>query len=142
MVVEYVMDCVIKEIIHSGKSRRKFDIKKNISNQRRRQNQLSTQLRKVYMKPNLVILKAMINRIKSLKKLIGRKAKIKTLQEINASRIMAIWLLMTNQNQLLEKLTTINFLTLSSPGTVAPCLKNNHSKVLLLGLPSRCFAMH
>ena len=57
---------------------------------------MSTQLRKVYMKPNLVILKAMINRIKSLKKLIGRKAKIKTFQEINASRIMAIWLLMTN----------------------------------------------
>ena len=54
----------------SGKSGRKMEIK-NISKQKGRQSQLSTLLQKVRKKPNLVMLKAMINEIKSLKKLIG-----------------------------------------------------------------------
>ena len=34
------------------------------------------------------------------------------------------------------------FLMLSSPGAVAPCLKSNHAKVLLLGLPPRWLPKH
>ena len=49
----------------SGKSCRKVEIKKNISKQKGRQIQLSMQQGKVHKKPKLVILKAMINRIKS-----------------------------------------------------------------------------
>ena len=55
----------------SGKSGRKVEMKKNISKQKGRQSQLSKHLGKVLMKSNLVILKAMINRIKSLKKVVG-----------------------------------------------------------------------
>ena len=46
---------------NSDKSVRNVKIKKNISKQKGRQSQLSMQLGKVYKKPNLVILKAMIN---------------------------------------------------------------------------------
>ena len=54
----------------SGKIDRKVEIKNNISKQKGRLSQLSTQLGKVHKKQNLVILKAMIKKIKFLKKLV------------------------------------------------------------------------
>ena len=128
---------------NSGKSGRKVEIKKNTFKEKGRQSQLYTQLEKVHKKPNLVILKAMFHKIKSLKIFVGSKMKIQTLQEINASRIiMVIWLLIANENQLLGKVTMKHFLMLSSPGIVAPCLKNNYPNVLQLGLPPKWLAKH
>ena len=53
-----------------GKSGRRVEIKKSIFKQKGRQSQLSTLQGKEHKKTNLVILKAMINVIKSLKKLV------------------------------------------------------------------------
>ena len=50
---------------------RKLKIKKNIAKESGMQNQQSRQLGKKHKKLNLVILNAMINIIKSLKKLVG-----------------------------------------------------------------------
>ena len=82
-----------------GKSGRRVEIKKSIFQQKGRQSPLYTLQEKEHKKTNLVILKAIINVIKSLTKLVERKMKIKILKEKNASRMMmAIWLLMINQN--------------------------------------------
>ena len=48
-----------------------MEINENVSKQKGRQSQLFMQLRKVHKKPNFVIFKAMTNKIKSLKKLVG-----------------------------------------------------------------------
>ena len=66
-----MVDCAINKKNNFGKSSRKVEMNKNVYKQKGRQSQLSLQLGKVHKKPNLVILKAMINRIKSLKKLVG-----------------------------------------------------------------------
>ena len=54
----------------SGKSGRKVEIKKSIFKQKGRQSQLYTLQGKEHKKTNLVILKAIINGIKSLRKLV------------------------------------------------------------------------
>ena len=53
-----------------GKSGRRVEIKKSIFKQKGRQSQLYTLQGKEHKKTNLVILKAMINVIKSLRKLV------------------------------------------------------------------------
>ena len=62
-----------------GKSGGRVEIKKSIFKQKGRQSQLYTLQEKEHKKTNLVILKAMINVIKSLRKLLELKLKIKIL---------------------------------------------------------------
>ena len=82
-----------------GKRGRRMKVKKSIFKQKGRQSQLYTLQGKEHKKTNLVILKIMINVIKALSKFEEWKMKIKILQEKNASRMMmAMWLLMINQN--------------------------------------------
>ena len=93
------VDSTIKEKRRLWKEWPKGGDKKSIFQQKGRQSPLYTLQEKEHKKTNLVILKAIINVIKSLTKLVERKMKIKILKEKNASRMMmAIWLLMINQN--------------------------------------------
>ena len=64
------VDSTIKEKDYFGKSGRRVETKKSIFKQKGRQSQLYTLQGKEHKKTNLVILKAMINVIKSLRKLV------------------------------------------------------------------------